>query len=439
MKRYHHIYKYFAGITLLLGTFTACKKDYQDASGPSSDQAFSTPIVLADVAAGLQSWYVRDRTGLLYTTVTAGSLLTGETFVTNPGNADEAQLGTGGAALLNVNVVVTGMWAVSNKIVYESDSILRSTKMIVKDAGFASGLIGYTSIFKALSLGIQANFWEQVPDTIGRPDGITNDVKFIPARQGYLRAVRTIDNALNAISAAPVSDNFLRYIPKGINIENTLYALKARYSLYAGDYAGALAAADKVDLSEKGKGALVFTSLITNPVYTLATATNNIFQVVDSSMGLPKEIQPDLADGRVPFYIKRQAKPRFIINGFFKSLNDTVPLFLPGEITLIKAECYARTGLIPQGLAELNKVVTKTADKDAYKLAANLPAVSASDKDELLTLIYKHRRIELYMGGQELEDSRRFNRPVSERKRTYFPYPFVERNDNPNTPKDPEF
>jgi hypothetical protein len=43
------------------------------------------------------------------------------------------------------------------------------------------------------------------------------------------------------------------------------------------------------------------------------------------------------------------------------------------------------------------------------------------------------------MSGLKLADMRRFGRPDSEKKRNYFPYPFVERNDNANTPPDPAF
>jgi starch-binding outer membrane protein, SusD/RagB family len=57
----------------------------------------------------------------------------------------------------------------------------------------------------------------------------------------------------------------------------------------------------------------------------------------------------------------------------------------------------------------------------------------------LLTAIYKHRCIELYMSGLKLEDMRRFNRPNTERKRNFYPYPFAERDNNPNTPADPDF
>lgn len=432
-------YTYMTMATLLLSA-AACKKDYQDPSGPSQDQAFSSPQAITNTAVGLQANFVKDRTGLIYTTTTAGSLLSGETFVTNPGNADEGQLGTGGNTVLNNNVIVTGMWGYTNKILFDAENILRATNTVVTDKGYASGLIAYTSIFKALALGVQANFWEQVPDTIGKPDAVSDDVHFIPGKQGYVRAVRTIDNALNTIAANPISTSITPFLPKGVNIVNTLYALKARYALYAGDYTAALDAAGKVDLTAAGVSTFNFNPQVANPIFTLVSSTSNIYQVVDSTMGLPVALEPTPTDARIPFYMTRQATGlKFVINGFFKSNIQPIPIFLPGEIMLIKAECYARTNRLAQGLVELNKVVTKKPADDPFGVGANLLPVAVATIPDLLTQIYKHRRIEMFMSGQEIEDQRRFARPTTERKRNYFPYPFVERNDNPNTPADPTF
>jgi hypothetical protein len=58
---------------------------------------------------------------------------------------------------------------------------------------------------------------------------------------------------------------------------------------------------------------------------------------------------------------------------------------------------------------------------------------------QLLDQIYKQRSIELYMSGLRLEDMRRFARPNAERTRNLLPYPFLERDNNPNTPADPPF
>lgn len=435
MKRYTFTFYYGLIAALLLLAASACKKDYPDPSGPSEEQAYSTPNALTDVAVGLQAWYSKDRIGLIYTTVTAGSLLTSETFVTNRGNTDEFQLMQGGAAVQNTNVIVTGMWAVSNKIIYEANKVQDYTGRVVTDQAYASGLIAYTAIFKAMALGNLSMYWDHAPDTTGRPDTVTTDVHFITAKEGYRKAVTTLDNAIARITATPIGGNFTRNIPQGLDIVNTLYALKARYALFAGDYAAALDAAGKVNLNVKS--VFNYNAQVTNPIFTLVTSSGNIYQVTGPSMGLPPAIQPDPADKRVPFYMTGGTTAG--IAGFYNALLTPVPVYLPGEITLIKAECYARQNDLVNGLTELNKVVTKSPGSDPFGVGADLPPVVAATQADLLTQIYKHRRIELFMAGLALEDSRRFNRPQSERKRNYFPYPFVERNDNPNTPPDPSF
>ncbi len=426
----------------LVGTmaFAACSKNFQDPTGPSSSQAYSSPTAITDVAVGLQAWFVKDRTGIVYNSITAGTLLTGESYVTNSGNADEAQLTAGGVKVLNTNAVVNQLWAVSTKIIFESNNILAATPKVITDPGYASGVIAYTSIFKAWAMGVQANFFQQIPDTSGKPDGINNDVHFIAGQQGYLKAVGILDNAINVVKANPISASISPYLPKGIDIVNTLYALKARYALYAGDYTTALAAANNVNLS--AMSTLNFNAQVNNPINFLVTSTSNIWQTTGPTMGLPAGFQPDAADKRVPFYIVKPTTGTlpWVLTGFYTSTISPIPVYLPGEIMLIKAECYARQGDLPNGLIQLNNVVTKQPSADAFGVGAGLPAIAAvSSQQELLDSIYKHRRIELYTCGQELEDSRRFNRPVAERKRSYLPYPLVERNDNPNTPADPAF
>ena len=434
MKRYINKYNssIVAAASLLLFTVTSCKKDYTDPSGPSSEQAFSSPLALTDVAVGLQNIYSTNRTGLVYTSIAASSLLTGETYVVNAGNTDENQLYLGGVNVQNTNTVVTGIWTVSNKIVYDADKVLDKVDSIVVDKNYASGLIAYTSIFKALAIGNMAMFFDHVPDTIG------DNVSFITSAQGYAKAVNVIDKALNAINANAIGGGFgSPIVPAGVNIQNTLYALKARYALFAGDYTTALDAANLVNLSVAST--FNYNSLTTNPIYSLVTSTNNIYQVVDSAMGLPVGLQPDAADKREPFYVAIGTAPRFRIKGFYSTITQSIPVYLPGEIILIKAECYARMHNVPDGVIELNKVITKAPSADVFGVGAGLTAEVATSEADLLDRIYKHRRIELFMAGLALEDERRFGRPVAERKRSYLPFPFVERNDNTNTPVDPAF
>jgi len=429
----------YIGIALLVFA-ASCKKNYTDPSGPSSSQALSTPNALTDVAVGLQNWYTAGRGGLVYNTITADGLLTNQLFCVNAGNTDEAQLGNGGAAVLNTNGMVTGIWSVSNKIIYDANRVLAQVSKVVADKNYASGLIAYTSIFKAMAIVDMATFWDHIPAGVGSPTS-DSSVSFETAAQGYQDALKVINDGLAAIAANPISATFQANIPNpnSIDIPNTLYALKARYSLLVGNYADALTAAQQVNRSVKS--VFGYNSVVTNPIFTLATSTNNIFQPIDSTMGLPAGLQPDAADKREPFYIAISATlPRYRLNGFFNTTTASIPVYLPGEMMLIMAESYTRQNDLVNGANWLDSVVLKTPAKDPFGVGAGLATpVTYTDQNDLLNQIYKHRAIELYMSGLRLADERRFDRPVAERKRTYLPYPFVERNGNSNTPPDPAF
>lgn len=179
-----------------------------------------------------------------------------------------------------------------------------------------------------------------------------------------------------------------------------------------------------------------------NPIFETATSTNNVFQPVDSTFGLPVGLAPAATDRRIAFYtsINPTIAPRFRIAGFGAASATAFPVYLPGEITLIKAEVYARNNDLANALTELNKVVTKTAASDPFAVGAGLPALTGTfTQAQLLDQIYSNRCIELFMSGLKLEDMRRFGRATTERKRNLFPYPFRERDNNKNTPADPTF
>jgi hypothetical protein len=412
---------------------TGCKKEFKNPNAATDEQVFSSPKGLTGVVVGLQRVYTLGRGSTLYNMITINGLTTNELIVVNTGNTAEVQLATGGTAVDGNHTMLTTFWTTCNKVVYDADKVINSAAGLA-DKNYASGLIAYASIFKALSIGDMAQFWEKTPVGNG------TNVSFVARIDGFKQAIAVIDNALAAISANAISASFISSVPAGIDILNTLNAIKARYSLYAGLYTQALATANLVDLSKKST--FNFDALSLNPLFEVATSTNNVVQPRDSTLGLLVPLQPSLTDGRVPFYtsINATIAPRFRINGFGNAAATGFPVYLPGEMTLIKAECYARAASpdLVNGLLELNKVVTKTTDP--FGVNANQPAiVSVATQAELLEQIYRHRCIELFMSGQKLEDMRRFGRANAERKRNLMPYPLRERDNNPNTPADPPF
>lgn len=428
MKHINKIFLFF--LLLSIGILSSCKKNYNNPNAATDDQVFSSAKGLTGVATSLQRIYSSSRAGLVYNNVTANGFVTNELVLMNPGNVAEFQLSSGGSSVDGTNSVLSNIWTNANKIIYDANKVIEGAKTL-SDKSYASGLIAYSSIFKALAIGSLSSYWEKIPDGIG------TNVGFIDRNQGFAKAIATIDEALSTISANSISSSFLANIPAGVDITNTLHALKARYSLFSGNYTNALASANSVDLTKKSS--FKYDALTLNPIFETATSTNNVFQPVDSTFGLPIGLRPSNTDKRIVFYtsINTLIQPRFRINGFAGTSTSEWPIYLPGEIMLIKAEAHARLNNLPQCIIELNNVLTKTTD--AFGIGATEPATSATTQSDLLTEIYRNRCIELYMSGHKLEDMRRFGRPNSERKRNLFPYPFRERDNNPNTPPDPPF
>lgn len=421
-------------------SLVACKQDFTNPGAISDIDAFSTPRGLAGVAVGLQNVYSNGRLSPLYNGVTAAGALTNEFRLMNAGNTDEFQLFQGGAVVDNLNGIVGNMWTWNNKIIYDADKVLEGANKL-GDKNYASGLIAYASIYKAMAIGNLAMFFEQIP---AAPGTQTTPAAFQSRVDGFRRAVTTLRAAQTALGANAPNAAFFANVPTNITtayFNNTISALIARYSLFAGDFAGAITAANAVDLSYNG-AVLGFDAIVTNPIFTTATATNNVFQILDSTLGLPTALAPDLNDQRIAFYtaINPTIQPRYRIKGFFSAATQSVPLYLPDEMRLIKAECYVRQAApdLTAAVAEINAVRTQLPAADAFGVGGGLAAYSGTvSAPALLDEIYRQRCIELCMSGMRLEDNRRLGRPSTERKRTFFPYPSRERDNNPNTPTDP--
>jgi hypothetical protein len=426
----------FLGLAATLMT-ASCSKEYLNPNAASDVSVLGSPKGLMGVAVGVQRTYALS---IHPSMMSAVGLTTGETFVLNIGNISEANLFNGGASVDGNNGLLGSIWISNCKAIYDANTVLAGAQNL-NDAGYRSGLIGYASIFKALAIGNLSMLWENIPDTIGAP--VSAPTKFITRAAGYARAVATIDKALAAISAAPISTLFNSDLPAGVDIVNTLQALRARYNLYAGNIAGAQAAANAVDLTKTS--VLNYESLNPNPVFINVTSSNNVYAPIDSTLGLPVGIRPDLTDARIPFYtsIAATGTPRFRMNGFWNSATRSIPLYLPDEVRLMRAECLLRQSApdVVAAKALIDAVLQQTAASDPLGIGANIAAgyTGPTDAASLLTEVYRNRCIEIYMSSNKLEDMRRFGRANAEMKRRNMPYPFRERDNNPNTPADPTF
>lgn len=410
---------------VVAGTFlVSCNEEYLDPTKPSQEEVVGTRSGLIGAANGLQQLWTNGRASVVYTSVTANGLTTKELRVVNAGNVDEGFLEAGGTSLTANNAVTKNLWAYCMVINSESQKILNNINVLTVENEKAS-VFTHASIFKAMALGTLIQFYEKVPTETMKNAEFKSRADVLAKTIATLKATETYLNTANGFSG----------LTAGISYKNTVNALLARYYLMAGDNTNALTHANLVNLTVKSE--FKFDALTNNPIAFNSISTNNNYQPKDRNFGLPSTLSPASADARINFYVTTDNKAL----GFFDTSLKSIPVYLPGEIILIKAEALARStpAKLTEAVTELNKVLTKTTASDAFGIGTNLllPYSGAMDQASILDEIYKNRCIELYMSGMKLEDSRRFNRPISERNRNYYPYPDSERFNNPNTPADP--
>jgi starch-binding outer membrane protein, SusD/RagB family len=406
--------------------FLGCDKEFVDPSRPDVDEVFGNRDGVVGVSNGLQSLWSVGRQSPVYAIITANGFSTQELRILNVGNVDEAELSLGGATLTPKNGVLRNLWTQSLVIKSESQKVLDNVN-VISDKNERENVIVHASIFKALALGTLIQFYEKVPLKTGtnavfnsRTEVLNEVIKTLQDTQPYL-------NTANGFTA----------LINSIKYKNTVNALLARYYMMLGDYDNALIYANLVNLTIKST--FLYDATRPNPIADSSIIGGNNYQPINVQLGLPSSLLPSVGDARVGFYTTASSTAI----GFFNDRLKLIPVYLPGEIILIKAEAYARKLMLPEAVIELNKVLTKTAALDAFGIGANRPVYSGViDQTSILTEIYRNRCIELYMSGLKIEDSRRFGRTGAgvigaERNRNYYPYPDSERFNNTNTPADP--
>ena len=431
------IYAFGFVVTLSILTQVGCIKEYTDPSSIVDTQVISSVDGLIGLCNGMQFRYTVGRQSPLYEAYSASGLSGQELKVLNLGNTDELNLGNGGANVLPNNAIIAQLWNQSYLLINEANRI-SDNSAIATNAGTNALLTSYVAIFKSLAYGNLAMFFEKMPLTLGKNQA------FVSREDALKAAVSLLENAEKVYVGATVPSDVTAKLAAGLDIKNTIFALQARFNLMLKDYAKAAAAANKVDLTKKS--AFKFDAVNTNPIYFVSYSNRNVLEPINKDMGLPTALVPDPLDKRLPFYINPAASTTINLGfGFARANTNDIPVYLPGEIRLIKAECLAQSD-VGAAITELNGVIKKKATEDAWGVGADIAAgyTGAATKDAVLTEIYRQRCIELFNSGLRLEDSRRLGRPgpdqaanVRERNRNFYPYPQTERDNNTQIPADP--
>jgi starch-binding outer membrane protein, SusD/RagB family len=430
-------------VLIILGS-GCVKLDYENPNGPTDTQILTSREGLLTLSIGMKQYY--STSGLQALLINPGVTtreLKGITTFTNV-----LELEAGGTALPTFNGNVLALWSSMLRTMGMADDLLNNAdEVLASDNATKTGVIAFASLFKAMSISGLSTAFEQLPIQTVEEGGAT----FVTRQVALESAITLLNNAVTALAATPPSAEFnTRVVGTDMVLLDCINAYRARINMMLGKYAESLTAANAVNLTTKSQ--FIYNSQGPNPVYQQVIVAINYKP--RANFGLPATLV-EAGDGRLNFYLGTPdvvvgGETLKTIKGFFDEIAKPIPIYLPDEVRLLKAEAILRSGgLLTDALVQINLVRTQTVG-DPFAVYPNLPVYSgAVTRDALLTEVYRQRSAELFLQGLRLEDSRRFGRPAPptnvnpvpvsfERNRNFYPYPDQERLTNTNTPADPQ-
>jgi starch-binding outer membrane protein, SusD/RagB family len=438
-------YKIKLGLLSILFLAGACKKEFKNPNNPVASDILETREGLITLSIGMKQNYATSALEALYINsgVTSRELRGTSTLQ----NVLDLEAGAGILPTNNGNIAQ--VWNRMFRVMGMADNLIANApRVYAQEPQLLSGVLAHAHIFKALSLGGLAVTFEKFP----QQTNLNGNAPYVTREVALQTALDLLNQAKASITATVPSGEFnSRVIGADFSMINIINALTARYSLWLKKYTDAYNAANLVSLSTKSQ--FIYTTQGQNPLFTGSVVATSYRP--REFFGLTGTLL-DPADARFTFYT---ASPNATVGGqnvktlagFFNSSTTSIPVYLPDEMRLIKAEAVLLslipiTGTTNPGtvVTELN-AVRQQATGDIFGVNANLGVYSGlTDVASLTDEIYRQRCMELFCTGNRLEDSRRLGRVASpinlvERNRNFYPYPDQERQNNPNTPIDPAF
>ncbi len=432
----------------ILVTAVGCELDFVNTNNPSQEQVLTTTEGIRTLTVGMQEAYATSAFG--ETVIVTGTSSRELAAVNTQQNF--VDLNDGGTDLPNTNADIAGIWSANYRVVGMAEDVLDNASGVGFNEDTESGIVATARLFKAMALGNVAMAFEQGPTTTNR----NNQAEFVSRQAVLQEAVSQLRDARSLVENTPPSSNFYSEVlavgPSDsdgeVRLLNIIDAYLARFNLLAGNNQAAIDAANRVDPSVVPE--FNYDGQSQNPV---AVQLVNLANFAPRDSFGTKLTEP--SDQRIDYYTDPadetglDGNPTDAIGGFWNNTTGTVPVFVPGELPLIRAEAKLNQGASASDvIAEIDAVRTKAPGEDPVGVGADLSAYSGGTSEAALREeILRQRRAELYLQGLALADSRRLGPDVSdrqnpgafERNRNFYPYPAQERRNNPNTPEDPDF
>jgi starch-binding outer membrane protein, SusD/RagB family len=328
--------------------------------------------------------------------------------------------------------VVVGPYQATYRTIRSANSVIASAPQLGLGRGLEVGLIATARLFKAMALGMAIQQYERIPvDATLQGAPLQDRATVLADIIGLLEAAR-VD--LASVTDAELATFRTRAQPTGFDLRNTVNAMLARYYLMNGQWQNAITAAERVNLNVIS--VFTYPDPQRNPIEQYAFGLN----YVAALRSFVDEAQP--GDQRPAYWVNTAAallpaNPPVPLQPLrqYSTRNEPFPVYLPGEMLLIRAEAHARLNQLPQARALINQVRTKCQPAPANQPAACLPALTDAqlpDLDAILRQVAIERRYELYMQGLRWEDLRRLGQYVGRApKLAFLPLPLSECQLNP--------
>ena len=408
-----------------LVTLTACTLDVTNPNAATQTAVITTPAGLRTLGVGLQG-----RLGnFIGPSTTLTGIVSGELGNTNASLSTTREFqrypdaSANSAAIDATNPDLLTFWSTGFQVVRAANDILDNVGAVSLSAGTRSGLSALARTAKAFAYGQIIEAWPQLPlDLAKSPPGYNPRSEVLASALALLASARTD-------LATPVSTEFTASVLQAsIDLPNTIRALQARYSLAVGNYTAAISFADEVPTAATSRYS--YSTVDPNPIWTSAIA-NGYFAVISTF-----RTDAESGDTRV----NRFTQPTLITPtpfggaslhplNIYRASSEPYALFSQDELSLIRAESYARTNRLPEAIVQIN----------AVRGNAGLPPQTIgtlSTQAAVLNEIYRQRRYALFLTGTRWADQRRFGR-IGEARTPYLPYPAQETVGNPNPPTTP--
>lgn len=402
-----------------------CTLDFDNPNEPTEEDVFATAEGIRTVAVGLQAEYGDQIGDPTYVT----GLVTEEIGAADGTFASYQDVDHGRP--LDRNTDIAGApWRGMYRVVKLSNDLLEALPAATMPAATRTQISSIAKLHKAMALGNLIMMYERIPLEVGPTSPAFADRPAVLAE-----ILRLLNEARTEIATVPAATDTSTIPAAGFNLRNTIEAMIARYSLVAGDYNGAITAAQRVNLGVLSE--LRYAAPADrNPLNNLWYRSGNAYRMRPEQAF---RLNAEAGDRRVPFWVRAASVnggEGQVLDEHAKYSTDTtsIPYYLPDEMRLIQAEAYARTNRLGEAATLVNAVRTQCTPSVVGEPAACLPALSAEEldtRDELLAEILKQRGYELYLQNLRWEDLRRFGRPV---KYTWNAYPLTECDLNVNAP-----